>query len=168
MNLYFLRHGIAVERGDPRYPNDSLRPLTAEGSRKMRRIATGMRALGLKLDVVLASPYIRARQTAEIVAGAFHAKRKLHVADGLAPEGSAHQLIRLLKDKYAAAEHILLVGHEPDLSEMIGLLLAGRTGVPLALKKGGLCLLTVESLACRRCARLEWLLTPRQLESIAD
>ena len=168
MNLYLLRHGLARERGDPRYPDDRLRPLVPEGIRKMRRIAAGMRALELEFDVWLSSPYVRARQTAEIVAAAYRARKKLQLVDELAPEGSARKLLRLLQRDYAGMENILLVGHEPFLSELMGLCLAGLTDLPLGLKKGGLGLLSVEKWVNGPCARLEWLLTPRQLMAIAN
>jgi phosphohistidine phosphatase len=167
MNLYFLRHGLAGDRDVSRYPDDSQRPLVPEGRRKLRCIAAGMHALDLQFDVLLSSPYVRACQTAEIVAGAFHMERKLQLADDLAPEGSARRLVRLLKTKHSAANNLLLVGHEPYLGELIGVLLAGKPGWFLDLKKGGLCLLSAESLVYGPCARLEWLLTPRQLMALA-
>jgi phosphohistidine phosphatase len=132
----------------------------------MRRIAAGMRALELKFDVWLSSPYVRARQTAEIVATAYRIRKKPDLAAELAPDGSPRRLIRLLKENHVAAENILLVGHEPYLGELAGFLISGRAGFPLALKKGGLCLLSAESLAYGPCATLEWLLTPRQLMAL--
>ena len=68
MNLYILRHGIAVEHGAPGYAKDADRPLTPEGERKLGQIAEAMKALELTFDLILSSPYLRARQTAEIVA----------------------------------------------------------------------------------------------------
>ena len=167
MTLYFLRHGPAGERGDPRYPDDRLRPLDPGGFRKMKLIAAGMRALGLEIEVWLSSPLLRARQTAEIAAGAFRARKKLALIDELAPEGSPRRLVDRLRREHAGTENILLVGHEPLLSATMGFLLAGQTNLSLALKKGGLALLSAESLACGPCASLEWLLTPRQLLAIA-
>jgi phosphohistidine phosphatase len=59
--------------------------------------------------------------------------------------------------------NVLLVGHEPGLSQLISLLVAGEAGVSILLKKGSLCKLSVESLKPGRCATLEWLLTPKQM-----
>ncbi|MBM3462072.1 MAG: phosphohistidine phosphatase SixA, partial [Armatimonadetes bacterium] len=67
MDLYILRHGIAYDHGHPDYPDDDSRPLTPKGRRRTRRIARGMRDLGLRFDAILTSPLPRARQTAEIV-----------------------------------------------------------------------------------------------------
>lgn len=129
----------------------------------MRRIAAGLRALKIRPDLLLSSPHVRARQTAEIAADVLEAGRELQLSDTLAPEGDSRALIRLLKTKHSSAENIMLVGHEPDLSLLIGMLVAGTTPVPVTLKKGGLCLLRVESLRHGPCATLECLLTPRQL-----
>lgn len=163
MDLFLLRHGLAGERDEIRYPDDSLRPLTAEGRRKMRRIAAGMRALDLEFDAIWSSPYLRARQTAEIVADAFRARNRMGLVPELAPDGGARRLLRRLRGKHPPGSQILLVGHEPYLGELAGLLISGRAGLPLALKKGGLCLLSLETPARGRGAALEWLLTPRQL-----
>src|SRR5438045_8629615 len=66
MRVYIMRHGPAGQHGDPRYPDDSQRPLTKSGCKKTRGCAEGMRRLGIEPDRVLTSPYVRARQTAEL------------------------------------------------------------------------------------------------------
>jgi phosphohistidine phosphatase len=161
MNLYILRHGLAVERGTPGYARDSERPLTPKGERKVWRIAEAMEALELGFDLILSSPYVRARQSAEIVAEAFKAGRKLELCDHLTPEGSARELVGYLSGHKPRPDNVLLVGHEPCLSELISLLLAGDCSVMVTLKKGGLCKLEVEALQYGRCASLAWLLTPK-------
>src|SRR5512136_509230 len=88
MDLYILRHGIAVERGTPGYAKDADRPLTPEGERKLQLIAEAMEALELKFDLILSSPYARARQTAEVVTGVLHARKQLEFSDSLTPGGS--------------------------------------------------------------------------------
>src|ERR671923_2581884 len=97
MMLSLLRHGIAVERGSPGAEHDSERPLTAKGDRRMRRIAAGMLALGLSYDVILSSPYLRARQTAEIAAQVLKMPDRVHLSDTLMPEGDPRQLIEALR-----------------------------------------------------------------------
>ena len=96
MNLYILRHGIAVEPGTPGYAKDADRPLTPEGERKLRQIAEAMEALELSFDLILSSPYLRARQTAEIIAEALKARKKLELSDSLTPGGSTKKLVELL------------------------------------------------------------------------
>jgi phosphohistidine phosphatase len=163
MNLFILRHGIAVERSTPGYSKDADRPLTPEGERKLRLIAKAMQALELGFDLVLSSPYPRARQTAEVVAEALDLRKRLDFSDSLVPDGSTQQLVEVLNRLRPLPERVLLVGHEPYLSGLISLLVSGKESCIVVLKKGGLCKLTTESLKHGRCAALEWLLTPRQL-----
>jgi phosphohistidine phosphatase len=163
MNLYILRHGLAVERGTPGYEKDRDRPLTAKGRRRLRQIAKAMRKLELSFDLVLSSPYPRSRQTADIVATTFKARKKLKLSGDLAPDGNPQALIEFLKSLQPAPENVLLVGHEPYLGRLISTLVAGNSGLPVTLKKGGLCQLAVETLNYGHCAALEWLLTPKQM-----
>jgi phosphohistidine phosphatase len=167
MNLYLLRHGIAVEPGTPGYAKDADRPLTPEGGRKLRHVAGAMAALELSFDLILSSPYLRARQTAEIVAEALKARKRLELSDSLAPGGSAKKLVELLNHLQPPPEHVLLVGHEPYLSGLISLLVSGDASLAVVMKKGGMCKLSIESLKPGRCATLEWLLTPKQMALMA-
>lgn len=166
MELYILRHAIAEAKEADGATSDSERALTSEGKRKMRRAAQGMQALDLSFDRILSSPFLRARQTAEIVAKVFQLSGALELLPALSAGGDAKKLIGQLNRHYGALNRLLLVGHEPDLSGLIGLLIAGDPAASIVLKKGGLCKLTVESLLPGRCATLQWLLTPRQLERI--
>jgi phosphohistidine phosphatase len=167
MNLYVLRHGIAVDPGSPEFPNDADRPLTPKGERKLQQIAEAMLALEISFDLILSSPYVRARQTAELVAEAFGARRKLEFSDTLTPAGSPKKLIELLNGLRPPPENVLLSGHEPYLSGLISLLLSGAPGLSVVMKKGGLCKLGIEQLKPGRCACLEWLLTPKQMALMA-
>lgn len=167
MNLYLLRHGIATDPGMPGVGKDAERPLTSEGEHKLRKSVGAFRELDLCFDLILSSPYLRARRTAEIVAEALRARKQLEFSDTLAPSGSAKKLIDVLKHRAPPAEEVLLVGHEPYLSELISLLVSGVAGTSITMKKGGLCKLAAPSLQYGRCATLEWLLTPRQLALMA-
>ncbi len=161
--IYVLRHGIAIERGTRGYTKDSDRPLTPEGCKKMRRIARMLRRFKLSFDLILSSPYVRARQTAEIVAKVLKAEDRMKFSEHLAAEGDAEELVEQLRRLYHSPQSILLVGHEPDLSQLISVLLTGQPNLALTLKKGGLCKLNVQRLVYGRCATLEWLLTPRHM-----
>jgi phosphohistidine phosphatase len=163
MDLYILRHGIAVEPGTPGYENDADRPLTPEGQRKLGQIADAMVALDLSFDRIISSPYLRARETAEIVAEALMADKKLELSDTLTPGGSFKRLVELLNRLEPSPKSVLLVGHEPYLSGLISLLVSGKETFGVVMKKGGLCRLTTESLKHGRCAELQWLLTPKQM-----
>jgi len=167
MNIYLLRHGLAVEPGARGYASDADRPLTKEGEHKLRDIAEAMRKLELCFDLILSSPYQRARQTAEIVAEGLKARRKLEFSDTLTPHGSTEKLVDFLNRLKPKPESVLLVGHEPHLSGLISRLVSGDRGFQVVLKKGGLAKLDVESLHHGRCAALEWLLTSGQLRLMA-
>jgi phosphohistidine phosphatase len=163
MNLYLLRHGIAADIGEAGITQDSQRPLTAEGIAKLKRGAAAMRALELKFDVILSSPFVRARETAELVAGALHAQDRLKLEPGLACGGEMREVIRRLATRKPAPDSALLVGHEPDLSRLISLLVSGDAGFPVTMRKGGFCKLSATPLLYGRCATLELLLTPKQM-----
>jgi phosphohistidine phosphatase len=164
MNLYVLRHGIAVEPGMPGCEKDSERPLTPKGRHQLRQIAAAMKKMDLRFDLILSSPFLRAKQTAEIIAESLTRKKQLAFSDALTPDGNPKALIRQLTELKPLPENILFVGHEPYLSQLIALLTAGETGVAIELKKGGLGKLEAEFLLYGRCAKLVWLLTPRQME----
>lgn len=163
MNLFLLRHGIAVERGTPGYKSDADRALTPKGERRLEQIADAMAAMGLSFDLILASPYVRARQTAEIVGDTLGVKKKLEFSESLTPGGDPKSLIAALNKLEPRMANVLLVGHEPYLSELISTLTSGDSPVAIDFKKGGLCKLEVETLRPGRCATLAWLLTPRQM-----
>jgi phosphohistidine phosphatase len=163
MELYILRHAIAQERSTPGIKSDFDRPLTPDGEQKLRRVAKAMRNLELSFDLVLASPYMRARETAELVAAAFGIVKRLQLRDSLGADGNPREFIAELMARQPAPQSVLVVGHEPYLSTMATLLLTGALKSCLTLKKAGLCKLSIERLSGGRCAQLEWLLTPRQM-----
>ena len=124
MNLYLMRHGIALTRDDPSVAHDAERPLTGKGMKRMRKAAKGLRELDIPFDSILTSPLVRARQTADIVASALGMESKLEEISGLAPESTVEHLMFGLT-RYQDRQHVLMVGHEPLLSEYGGLF-AGR------------------------------------------
>ena len=133
----------------------------------MGQIADALDSLELAFDLILSSPYVRARQTAEIVAETLKSNKRLSLSDELTPQGSPKKLVEFLQRIQPPPENVLLVGHEPYLSEFISLLLVGNTSLLLVLKKGGLCKLTTDSLKAGRCATLQWLLTPKFMTAAA-
>ena len=165
--LFILRHGIAVIRGNASYPLDSDRPLTTKGVKRMRRIAKGMRRMKVGFDLLLTSPYRRALETAFVVGREYGAGEIIQTSQALRPEVLPEEVIRSLQEKYSPCRRLLLVGHEPQLSALISTLTSGGASARPLLKKGGLCKLEVEKLQMGKCASLLWLLTPRQLISIA-
>jgi len=162
MELYVLRHAIAVTRGTEGLRHDSDRPLTQAGHAKLRRVVRGMGALGLSFDLILTSPYLRAVQTAEVVAAQLGGKNQCERTPQLAPDGDPRALVRLITSRSGDEARVLVVGHEPYLGELVSVLVAGDAYPLIDLKKAGLCKLATPALRYGRCARLEWLLTPAQ------
>jgi phosphohistidine phosphatase len=167
MNLYLMRHGIAVAQDDPSVSHDGERPLTAKGIKRMRKAAKGVVRLGISFDCLLTSPLLRARQTAEIVARALGMEDRLEEISALAPESTVEHLTFGLT-RYQDREHLLLVGHEPLLSSFAGYLLAGQRAskLDIELKKGSLCCIESEAFSAGAPAQLHWLLTPKQLRRL--
>ena len=162
MEIYLLRHGVAVEHGT-RGVREEQRPLTPEGATKMRAAAEGMKNLGVTFDALLTSPLVRARQTADIVASVYGVKDRLKALPALQPGSAVERLWAALKP-YSGARRLMLVGHEPDLSQLAAVLLTGRPdGMNLQLKKGGLCFIEMTSLPPKGRGQLYWLLTSKQL-----
>jgi phosphohistidine phosphatase len=160
--LYLIRHGLAEDRGDA-WPDDAKRPLTEEGMSRLRKSARGLVRLGIVFDVVMTSPYVRARQTAEIFAAAMDPKPHLTNADSLTPDGSYPAVVADL-GKHARRERIALVGHEPALGELAARLIGSRHPIPF--KKGGVCCIEVDSLPPAGPGDLRAFLAPGVLRSI--
>ena len=164
MNLFLLRHSDAFEADHARFPTDESRALTEKGSRRAQEVGKAMRRLDLGIDPIWSSPYVRARQTAEIVAQELEISH-LELCDKLAPNGDGRQLMDAVADLDPAIENLLLTGHEPLLSTLLSVLTTGTTTLRVEFKKCGLARLElVNRIALERCARLIWLVPPRLLE----
>ena len=169
MKLYVIRHAIAVEAGDPKYEEDSQRPLTGKGKEKIKKIAQGLWELEIQLNLILSSPTVRTMETAAILAKRLDVKKsRIIPTEHLEATGYADQLINEINEKYGDAEEIALVGHEPYLSNLVSVLLTGDANISMTLKKGSVCKLSVDTLQYGRCANLDWLLSPAQLIHIGE
>jgi phosphohistidine phosphatase len=157
--IYLVRHAIAEERGDA-YPDDSLRPLTAKGTARFRKIAKRLVELDVSVDVIVSSPFVRARQTADILAGALRSHPPIVESRGMEPNAGYPQL-RALLDEHREAGGIALVGHNPSIGKFAARLI-GLDG-SLDLKKGGVCRIDFETLPSPGPGRLRWLAVPRML-----
>lgn len=162
MDLYVIRHAIAHPLGRKNDFTDEKRALTSEGRDRMREAARGLRKLGVDFDLILTSPLVRAAETAEIVAAALgYDKKLIEQTENLAPDANADELFAEIKKH--AAESVALVGHEPDLSELISKIVQGNGNLSLQLKKGSVCCLSVNETVPTLHGSLAWLLTPKQL-----
>jgi phosphohistidine phosphatase len=160
--LYLIRHAIAEDRGE-KWRDDTRRPLTSEGRDRMRRAARGLSRLGVKLDLVLTSPLVRARQTAEIVAAALDPQPPITTAASLSPGGTYAAVLADL-EKHARRHRLALVGHEPGIGELAARLVGSRQ--PFEFKKGAVCLIELQALPPPRPGSLHWFVTPAILRAI--
>jgi phosphohistidine phosphatase len=160
--LYLIRHGLAEERG-PAWPDDTRRPLTDRGMSRLRREARAMSAAGIVFDVVLTSPLIRTRQTAEILAGGFSPRPPIVIVEALAPDGSPSAVLAAL-DQQSRRQRLALVGHEPGIGELAARLIGARRPIPF--KKGAVCRIDVEMLPPAGPGTLRWFLTPRMVRRL--
>ena len=165
MNIYILRHAIAVQRGEKEYPNDD-RPLTKEGIYKMKEAAQGMRKIVRRADIILSSPLIRAHDTARITAKALKYKHQILLRKELLPEASVAEILTYLK-KFKETSRVMIVGHEPLLGNVAAALLGSTTSI-VELKKGALCCISVPKLPSTAPGTLLWHLSPRQLRLLAS
>jgi phosphohistidine phosphatase len=160
--LYLVRHGLAEERGDA-WPDDTKRPLTDEGISRMRKAARGLARLGVSVEVVLTSPLVRARQTAEALAAALDPRPSLVNVDSLAPDGAYASVIADL-EKHARKTRLALVGHEPMIGELAARLLGSRH--PIEFKKGAVCRIDIDDLPPAGPGDLRWMLTPKIMRAL--
>ena len=165
-SFYIMRHGIAMTRDGAGFADDSKRPLTPEGKKKMREIAAGLVRLGFEVDWIVSSPLVRAIETAEIVAESLPKSVPLEFSDALRPGGSAEALLAFLA-KHRERKRALVVGHEPDLSELATRLIGAGRSANLSFKKGACCLITFAQFPPKSPGRLVWWLTPRVLRKMA-
>lgn len=162
-HLYLVRHAIAEDRG-PAWPDDSLRPLTDDGAKRWRRQASGLGAIDARPDLILTSPYTRARQTADLLAAAFAKKPKVVEWPALQPGVKARDVLRSLEADGRVAS-LALVGHEPGLGELAALLVGFKT--PPDFKKGGVARIDVAILPPPAgSGQLQWWLTPKVLRAL--
>src|SRR5437867_13407681 len=162
--IYLIRHGLAEERGDS-WPDDAKRPLSDEGISRMRKSVRGLSRLGVTLDVVLTSPLVRARQTAEIVAAGVSPRPSLISAESLAPDGSFAAVIADL-EKHVRKGRIALVGHEPGIGELAARLIGSRHAIEF--KKGAVCRIDLATIQPSGPGDLRWLLTPKIMRAITN
>lgn len=163
MKILIIRHADAEEPA--RGKTDAARRLTASGRDAMRRAAEKLGRLAPRVDVLATSPYVRARETAQIVAPALGA-RSITVQPLLVPHSDTQRLLEWLQTQPAAAG-VALVGHEPLLSAFARMLIGGAADAPLVLKKGACCLIEFAGLPVAGGGTLHWLRQPEHLSDSA-
>lgn len=162
VKLFLIRHGIAADNGPD--GTDESRPLTAEGVAELREEAAGLNRLNARLNVILTSPLVRARQTAAALAAHLDGKPPIVVAAALAPFGAATALAATLR-QHQHQERVALVGHDPGISHLAARWL-GQTA-PFAFKKGAVCRIDFPNLPEDAQGLLRWFATPKMLRLLS-
>lgn len=158
MLIYFMRHGEASTQGD-----DWERTLTPEGANVVRAEAAVLKTLGINPDAVFCSPLPRAVQTAEIIVETLCPEINYTSREELAPGASLSDLVATIEGLEKDAV-VFVVGHEPDLSNIVGQLIS-PSGARVKLKKGGIARVEVMVPLGPNCGELQWLLEPAVLIS---
>ena len=162
MELVLIRHADAGDRDPRRYPDDRLRPLTAQGKRTQRALARALRRAGIRFDRFMVSPLVRARQTAEITAEEYGWRRPLDVEAALGEDFTIAALLRVLQSCPAGAR-VWCVGHEPHLSQFAAACLLGGGGLAIELPKSGVIGLEFAGGPALGAATLKYLLQPEHV-----
>jgi phosphohistidine phosphatase len=164
MRLYLVRHAEAFEPSAKRWPDDRLRPLTPDGMRTFRKAASGIARIADRVECVLTSPFVRALQTSEILKDVAGWPPALEAAE-LAPDEAAQLALAAIRERKVA--RLAVVGHEPNLTELVSLSLAGNAArVECRFEKGAAACLKFPSEVRAGAARLEWLIRPETLRDL--
>ncbi len=166
MELCIVRHGIAQEHGTRGVVTDAERALTLQGCERTQRAALGLRAIGCAPQVVAASPLRRAEETARIMVDVLCDGDCLQVCDWLAPGACAADAAAWLRQ--AGAESAMIVGHMPDVADIVSGLLSGQATVDMVFKKAAACCVSFGGPPAPGEGCLEWFLQPRQLRGLAS
>jgi phosphohistidine phosphatase len=161
MELYIVRHGDAVDRADPGMTSDEMRPLTEAGRSETTLMAGMLGKLGVKPELLLTSPLVRARQTAEIIAELLGPKRGATVSDELAPGGSLAGVLNNLLSTGRPAQ-VVLTGHMPSVGELVGLLVWNQRECGIAFRTAGVARVDLpDDAPFPGNGQLRWLMPPR-------
>lgn len=162
MDLYIIRHADAQPLGEGGVHDDAERPLTALGHSQCPPVAAALLRHGVRLQHLVTSPLLRARQTAE---GLLHelgaTKPQLHTCDHLAPGGKRRKLTRFLSE--LSAEAVGIVGHRPDLNLYLAWLIGSRKA-QIDLAKAGIACVQFDAEPDKGAGSLAWLITPKWCE----
>jgi phosphohistidine phosphatase len=162
MDIYLLRHAEADPLGESNHYRDEERALTEGGQRQMLAVAKGLKPLGIQFNLIAASPLVRARETAEIIAKVFKYDHPVSLWEELCPGARPSSVFERF-NSLKATDSILLAGHEPDMGLLASHLLVGSGKVHMPFKKAGLCLIQVDQIPPLLPGELKWMIPPKIL-----
>ncbi len=161
MDLYIIRHAWAVDRGDPQWPADDLRPLTEEGRERFAQVAKKLVNRGMTPEVIAASPLVRCVETARLLA-AGAGKAEVVELDELRPGGDVAGLLRWTVRQARKHQRIAWVGHAPDVNQLTAALIGESEGA-IHFTKGGAAAIRFDGLPALGGGELQWLVTAKIL-----
>jgi phosphohistidine phosphatase len=162
MHLYLIRHADAAALGERGITEDAARPLSQQGEAQAHKVGRTLRKKGVKLDKLVTSPLVRARQTADLILQGWEGSPpEVLVCDCLAPDAKPRKLAKFLRK--LGGEHVALVGHLPHIAEWAGWLV-GAKKAHLELAKAGIALVACGDGPGKGMGVLQWLVTPDWFE----
>lgn len=171
MYLYVVRHALAEEREffAKKKLEDSLRPLTVKGKKRMQKMISRLKFELRDVELIVTSPFARAKQTAEIISVMLGGAKVIESAE-LVPHALPRAFINWLRVEAKDKRHVMIVGHEPHLSSLVSLILSGKEAISfIDLKKSSMALLETgnfdEMVASK--ANLLWLVSPKLVERLS-
>ena len=161
LELYMIRHGLAGKKIEDETTDDE-RPLNKKGKEKMKDIAKGLKELKISFDMILTSPLLRSKESAEIVNAYCSETKEVTVTDLLVPDAPYNNLIKFL-NKFKDVKKVAIVGHEPFLSGFASYCLSKNKSPLMNLKKGGILMLEIDNVIKPGRCILSWLMEPKQI-----
>ena len=165
MRIYLFRHGEALSKADPSVSSDPQRPLIEEGIHQTRQAAEALLKMEIPVDAVFTSPWVRAKQTAKIVCEVLGLNSVLQDMEELAGDRAVEDVMNALA-KQSHHDEIMLVGHNPLLSDLAAHLLSLSTAMQVDLKKSGICAVETDRIPPKSAGTLLWMMTNKQLRSM--
>ena len=160
MMLYLVRHAFAGQHGDPRYPDDGLRPLTSKGRKRFRRLVKKLARRGFAPVIVATSPLVRCRQTADEIADRFDLSEPPVELAALEPGSQLDPLVEWTREQ--GADEVAWVGHSPDVDRLAAVLLGASIG-SLVFAKGAVAAVRFDDEIAPGQGELLWFATPKSL-----
>jgi phosphohistidine phosphatase len=157
ITLYLMRHGIAQGASGQ---GDSERALTASGLALLEKMTGVLKTRGVRLDVIFCSPLTRAQQTAEALKPLLEDPNQWFIDEDLRPGTKAQQVIDLLHGR--TYQNILMVGHQPDLTEIAAELLHPNSKQVVGLRPGNMMAMEFDKVVDMHAGTLQWLLAPEE------
>ena len=164
MLLVLFRHGPAGTADPARGPEDAKRPLTPRGVEKTRRAALGLHRILDTEPHIFSSPLVRAKETADLLAASYLPMLHVEIMDALVPGQPLEEVMARIVE--VGNSPVVLVGHEPSLGHLAGLLVTGRQ-MTLPLKKAGACAIDLSGKVAPGQGDLNWFATPRMLRALS-